>query len=604
MDPTHRSTSGGRTLNVCDFGATGDGVSDDLVAVQSAAGQLQPGDTLYFPDGRYLSRGTRPANPEDFVEITTSDVTIEGPGTLVQFMFYVHGKAEPLRPLVEAGPPARDDRLVSTDPHGLQPGDYVQLLSQINSYTPDASPFQLGSRSPSSNDLFGVRFTEIQRVAVTQSPTEAIFFGKTLYPGYRGDTDGLREPMAAIESAQYRKLFFVENVTFRRLTFENTSIKSFRGIVARFSRGLTIEACHFRAGALPGFHLRATDSLEIRVRHCNSSRRPEGARGASWNSFIIGGGCQDASFTDNRMTGEWQAIDFTGYLLPNDIGYSDQGTGWSTVQHMTVRDNTFYNCKEATTTHPGTAYFTFSGNEAIGGLTGVRVRSYHNQITNNRLENERTGIALSSFVSCSTIRGNTLRSRPSTTHEGPWIGVHYISTENETMTSNALREVFVTDNVISCVDNHPQSTGVWLSHWLPKSPDFRLFTQKVKIRKSQVNISRNNFTGCSILISRWINGCKVIGNTFGGGSKRKAYVEIDPLAAATTVTQNVFHDRLVPAVHSPEFSGETTDSYTYNPRTVLGPQFSELPLRLEARGYREMPHWPPSPSGDGPRQPI
>lgn len=593
--PPAQHPKGRHILNVRDFGAAGDGVTDDLPAVQAAARQLEPGDTLFFPEGQYLSTGTRPTVIGDFVEITKSDVCIQGPGTLIQFMFYVHGEAEPLRPLLESGIPARDDRLITSEAHDLSVGDYVQLLSQINSYTADAGSFQLGSRSPSSNDLFGVRFTEIQRIAVVQSPKEAIFFGKNIYPGYRGDLAEIREPMDGVEGAQYRKLNFVENVTFRNLTFENTVVKSFRGIVARISRGLTIDGCRFNADALPGFHLRVTDSLEVRVRHCTTTRRPESARGASWNSFIIGGGCQDVSFYGNSMTGEWQAIDFTGYLLPNDLGYSDQGTSWSTVQYMTVRDNIFFNCKEAATTHPGTAYFTFTGNEATGGLTGVRVRSMNNRISNNRLENARAGIALSSFVNRSAIHGNTLRSRPSTTHQGPWVGVHYIATENETMNGNALKEVSITDNHFSCSDENPQNTGVWLSHWPPKSESFRLFTQPVKSRRTQLNISRNTFQGSSILVGRWINGTKIFGNVFEGGSQRRAYVDVEPLAASTTIAQNFFHDRLVPAVHSPGIPQEAIKDYTYDPRTILGVQYGAATLRLEAKGFREMPSWPQKP---------
>jgi hypothetical protein len=44
----------GETLSILDFGATGDGVTDDSTAIQSALDALQKGDTLLFPDGLYL----------------------------------------------------------------------------------------------------------------------------------------------------------------------------------------------------------------------------------------------------------------------------------------------------------------------------------------------------------------------------------------------------------------------------------------------------------------------------------------------------------------------------------------------------------------------
>ena len=43
-------------INVKDFGALGDGVSDDTAAINLAVSSLRDGDTLYFPSGTYLLR--------------------------------------------------------------------------------------------------------------------------------------------------------------------------------------------------------------------------------------------------------------------------------------------------------------------------------------------------------------------------------------------------------------------------------------------------------------------------------------------------------------------------------------------------------------------
>lgn len=68
-----------RALNksVADFGAKGDGVSDDTAALAAAFASLKSGDGLYFPPGRY--RFTSP------LTVTTSNVSLvgEGPSTVL-----------------------------------------------------------------------------------------------------------------------------------------------------------------------------------------------------------------------------------------------------------------------------------------------------------------------------------------------------------------------------------------------------------------------------------------------------------------------------------------------------------------------------------------
>ena len=44
-------------LNVKDFGAKGDGSTNDTAAINAALAAMEPGDTLYFPRGRYITSG-------------------------------------------------------------------------------------------------------------------------------------------------------------------------------------------------------------------------------------------------------------------------------------------------------------------------------------------------------------------------------------------------------------------------------------------------------------------------------------------------------------------------------------------------------------------
>jgi hypothetical protein len=55
----------GATINVTNFGATGNGSTDDGPAILKAIAQLQPGDTLYFPTGNYLIGNEQINIPQD-----------------------------------------------------------------------------------------------------------------------------------------------------------------------------------------------------------------------------------------------------------------------------------------------------------------------------------------------------------------------------------------------------------------------------------------------------------------------------------------------------------------------------------------------------------
>ena len=54
-----------RTLNVKDYGAMGDGVTDDTASINAAAADLRDGETLYIPAGTYLLREYGKAHHSD-----------------------------------------------------------------------------------------------------------------------------------------------------------------------------------------------------------------------------------------------------------------------------------------------------------------------------------------------------------------------------------------------------------------------------------------------------------------------------------------------------------------------------------------------------------
>jgi hypothetical protein len=68
----------GAYTNVKDFGATGDGVTNDTVAIQTALDSLTGGGVLYFPPGQYRIARNIGTNDRWGIKVTNSNITIKG----------------------------------------------------------------------------------------------------------------------------------------------------------------------------------------------------------------------------------------------------------------------------------------------------------------------------------------------------------------------------------------------------------------------------------------------------------------------------------------------------------------------------------------------
>lgn len=76
----------GATVNVMDFGATGDGVTNDTVAIQAAIDSLaSSGGTVFFPAGEYRIARNIGTNDRWGVKITASNISLVGTGNGTKF---------------------------------------------------------------------------------------------------------------------------------------------------------------------------------------------------------------------------------------------------------------------------------------------------------------------------------------------------------------------------------------------------------------------------------------------------------------------------------------------------------------------------------------
>ena len=68
----------GQVVSVTEFGATGDGTTNDTVAVQAAIDSIPNGGTIYFPPGTYRIARTVGTNDSWGLKVTASNITLMG----------------------------------------------------------------------------------------------------------------------------------------------------------------------------------------------------------------------------------------------------------------------------------------------------------------------------------------------------------------------------------------------------------------------------------------------------------------------------------------------------------------------------------------------
>ncbi|MGE2714996.1 glycosyl hydrolase family 28-related protein [Mycolicibacterium litorale] len=75
--PSSSSSTPVTTINVKDYGAVGDGITDDSAAIKAAEAALTSGQRLYFPEGSYRFAQQNPAGNAAVLLEGLSDVTVE-----------------------------------------------------------------------------------------------------------------------------------------------------------------------------------------------------------------------------------------------------------------------------------------------------------------------------------------------------------------------------------------------------------------------------------------------------------------------------------------------------------------------------------------------
>lgn len=540
------------------FGVDPTGVNDSTSGIRAAVAATPDGGTLHLPLGEYGAPKVTPAGESDYI-VLTKPITITGdPGTILRdIRFYVKGTLEPF---INLGASANegDNTVTTATAHGYAVGDYVQVLSQYNVYTTDAGVYQMGSTNPTNGTTPECRASEIHKVSSVPSTTSVKFLDLLNYGGYT--TTAPATPMTGVSSAQIRKISVARDVTFRGLTFQNTST-NYRCILARATAGLTIDGCRFLSNDNTGFAVRVFDSYNVRLLNTQFEKNLKSFSGSSWNDVIIGGGCTEVTISRCTFTGGAQAVD----ISPNAASSSAAdpggvGTEYRTTQRVRVLGCGFIKCSDGATTHPATMDVLISGCQVSGGSTGFRVRSPRTHVTGNLISTTLRGIELSAFCDNTVITGNSFMQLPGAEYSGYYAGVTYTPSSSEIVNNNRVRLDIVANAFLSTGTSYMFTSGTSTGTY--SGP---MMTDEWKARKSRVVIANNISHGGSILITPALNGTRIIGNTFEGATGTADYVRVQ--GTASVIHNNNFDDF---TLHVRTDAQPYQITYSYSTQHVIG----------------------------------
>lgn len=206
----------GSALNVLEYGATGDGTTDDTAALQAAM-NAAAGRALFIPRGTYIVSDTVRVRAGSTV-FGEPGTVISVPGRLSNSVFRASGYRPGAMQVELANEVGTGDRVIHTKtPHGYAAGDVVKFQSQRVACSPDAGAWRLGWPTVGSN---GPRFAEFARIQSVESATAFTLDTGLVFPGYRPDGSQETDSEAGSSTIIMKHDGAGDRVTIRDLEFE------------------------------------------------------------------------------------------------------------------------------------------------------------------------------------------------------------------------------------------------------------------------------------------------------------------------------------------------------------------------------------------------
>lgn len=516
-------------VNVRDYGAVGDGISDDTEAIQAAcdhAGALGFA-LIVFPHGSYkvTERIALPGNCS--VNGFGSRILCSSAGGA----FFVEGGGLGTQIALGANATSRDTTLTTVSAHGLSAGDMALLWSQRDSLSEAAGDWRLGYHQ-------GLKcyFAEPVSIQAVPSTTTVSLANGLIFPGYR--TDAMQDTGSGRTAATLAKLNFAENVTIRNFVIDHDGSGS--AISAQYAKNFVVDNVVVNTGTslngVSGISLFACYGVRI-------------------NGVSVFGDKTQQIETGDENFWRWSAVDVSScwYVVVDDCHYGNVANGtdftfyenyWCSM--FCAMRNSFVVDATAvpSTSHPGVYANEFSDNTFVNCRTGLTIRSRAARITGNEFtkskpseEDDERAIILQSSAIDSIVSGNRI--------SGYYVGIEDHAYSAGVGMLEAHRNIY-TQNVIKNV-----KVGIALT----TGPQGNVDKVASIVTNNQIEFETN-----AVQCRQWRHGLCVYGNYLRGVATSDGTLPVCFYVSSDS-TSHKFFNNLVENARLYTLTGGRTSSY-------------------------------------------